>query len=63
MQKLIESLVKMQSELENPRFDSINPHFRSKYASLAEIRNTITPVLTKHGFAVIQIPVNKDGMI
>jgi hypothetical protein len=41
--------------------DSVNPHFRSKFASLAGVRNTVVPVLAKHGFAVVQ-RISGDGL-
>jgi len=34
-------LAKALSALKNPAFDSKNPHFQSKYASLAGVRNAI----------------------
>jgi hypothetical protein len=50
------ALVAAQAELRNPAFDSVNPHFKSKFASLAGVRDTVTPVLTKHGLSVTQWP-------
>jgi hypothetical protein len=49
-----QDLVAAHTELQNPALDSENPHFRSKFASLAGVRNTVVPVLAKHGFAVVQ---------
>jgi hypothetical protein len=43
-----------QKEIANPKFDSTNPHFKSKFASLAAVRNAIIPVFAKHGLSVIQ---------
>ena len=40
--------------MKNASLNKINPHFHSKYADLAEIRDTVMPTLTKHGFAVVQ---------
>jgi hypothetical protein len=54
LKQIVSALVKAQSELKNPTFDSTNPFFKQKYASLAGVRDTIMPVLTKHGIAVIQ---------
>lgn len=45
---LASALVRVQEELTNPSFDSTNPHFKSKYVSLAKLRDHVTPVLTKH---------------
>lgn len=49
-----EALAKAQAEMLNPEFDSQNPHFRSRFASLASVRNAVVPVLAKHGIAVTQ---------
>lgn len=57
------ALVKAQSELKNPKLDATNPHFRSKFASLACVRDTVTPVFTKHGIAIIQnLVTNEQGV-
>lgn len=52
--ELFAALAKAQGELENASKNSANPHFRSKYADLAEVLNTIRPSLSKHGIALIQ---------
>lgn len=52
--ELSKDLAQAQTELKNPGLDSTNPHFKSKFASLANIRNTVTAVFAKHGIAVIQ---------
>lgn len=51
-----------QGEVENADKNSTNPHFRSKYADLAEILNTVRPVLSKHGLSVMQFPSFSDGV-
>ena len=52
---LIEALAAAQGEIENAPLNKQNPHFQSKYADLAAIRNAVTPALTKHGLAVTQV--------
>lgn len=52
-----------QTELKNASFDKINPHFKSKYATLAQVRDTTAPVLAKHGLAVIQVTDMIDGAL
>lgn len=54
--KLFEALATAQGRLENASKNSANPHFRSKYADLAEILNTVRPVFSAHGLSVIQFP-------
>jgi hypothetical protein len=39
--------------MKNAKLNKVNPHFKSKYADLAEIRDTVTPALSKHGIAVV----------
>jgi hypothetical protein len=57
------ALSKAQNELENADKNAANPHFRSKYADLAEILNTVRPTLSKHGLAVSQHPAFAEGMV
>lgn len=54
--KLAAALAKAQGEVDNAAKNAENPHFRSKYADLAEVINTVRPVLAKHGLAVTQWP-------
>lgn len=54
--KLTEALTKAQAEMQNPEFDKLNPHFKSKYASLPTVRSAVLPVLNKHGLALTQFP-------
>jgi hypothetical protein len=58
---LASALAKAQAELKNPQFDSNNPHFKSKYASLAAVRDAVIPTLSKHGLSVSQWPIFVDG--
>lgn len=48
------ALVNIAMELKNPGFDSTNPHYKNRYASLAGARNTIVPIAAKHGVAHLQ---------
>jgi hypothetical protein len=52
--ELAAALAKAQLAMQNPRFDKVNPAFRSPYASLAAIRDAVIPMLTAHGIAVVQ---------
>jgi len=56
------ALVSMQAEAQHANFDSKNPHFKSKYASLAEVIDTAKPVLAKHGLAVVQLPAFRENI-
>ena len=52
--ELYAALAKAQGEITNAMKDSTNPHFKSDYASLASILDTVKPALSKHGIAVFQ---------
>lgn len=52
--ELFAALAKAQGEVENASKSSSNPHFRSKYADLAEVLNTVRPVFSKHGLSIVQ---------
>ena len=58
---LAKALLGAQLEMKNPGFDSENPHFRSRFASLATVRETVIPVLLKHGLVLTQLPKASDG--
>ena len=61
--QLATALALAQGEIENASKTSSNPHFRSRYADLAEIINTIRPVFSKYGLAVVQSPSYADGLV
>lgn len=54
--ELFTALAKAQAEVENASKSSSNPHFKSKYADLAEVLNTVRPVFSKHGLSIVQAP-------
>lgn len=59
---LAAALAKAQGEVENASKNAANPHFKSRYADLAEVLNTVRPVFAKHGLAVTQFPSFADGI-
>lgn len=61
MNKLATALVAFQAECPSVPYDSVNPHFKSRFASLAAIHRVIQPILAKHGLAVVQMPISEDG--
>jgi hypothetical protein len=61
--ELAGALAKAQGEMKNAAFDKVNPHFKNKYATLAAIRDAITPTLTKNGISVIQPTVMGEGVL
>lgn len=58
---LAASLAKAQSELKNPAFDSTNPHFKNKFASLVAVRAAVLPILNKNGLTISQFPKCGEG--
>jgi hypothetical protein len=59
--QLATALAKAQSEMENAKKDSVNPHFRAAYADLASIWDAARAVLGKHGLAVVQTIRAENG--
>jgi hypothetical protein len=51
---LAKALVAAQAELEPVKKDATNPHFKSKYASLDTLIETVRPILLKHGLVILQ---------
>lgn len=59
--ELAKALAAAQAEMGDAAKDGKNPHFRSSYATLAEVRRVVVPALAKHGIAVTQLPAVTDG--
>jgi len=60
---LAKALSAAQVELTNPTLNKVNPHYKSKYADLASVLNSVRPVLGKHGIAIMQITETLDAAI
>lgn len=56
MKNLATALCAFQAEVGNIPKDSVNPFYKSKYASLESVITTIKPILTKHGLSFSQLP-------
>lgn len=52
--KTFDLLVAAQADMENPPLDSVNPHFKNKYASLPKIIDIVRKALNKHGLFLSQ---------
>lgn len=60
---LSKAYVAAQADLKNAAFDKENPHFKSRYATLAGVRDAVAPILSKHGLAVLQgTDVRPEGL-
>lgn len=58
--KLADALAKAQAEITSASKDRENPHFRSRYATLASVQDACRGPLTKNGLAVMQL-VSSEG--
>jgi hypothetical protein len=54
------ALAAAQAEMKNATMNKVNPHFKSRYADLAGIRDTVIPSLSKHGISVAQMTAVTD---
>lgn len=59
---LAKAIALSQLHVENALKSSTNPHFKSKYADLAEILNTVRPVFSANGIAIVQTPTFESGI-
>ena len=57
------NFVEFLNTIGNVTADKVNPHFRSKYSSLAEILDTIKEHASKHNLAVRQMIQSEDGRV
>jgi len=54
------ALAKAQSAMKNAALNKVNPHFKSKFADLASVRDAVTSALNANGIAVVQT-IDHDG--
>ena len=60
---LAKALAAAQGDMENPTKNAVNPHFKNKYADLAELTRATRPVLASHGLAISQWLGYEDGKV
>ena len=58
-QRLAAALAAMR----NPELDGVNPHFRSKYATLESVLKAIRPALHKQGLALTQTVTTNERVV
>jgi len=58
MKNLASALMEFQAAVGPVFEDETNPHFKSRFASLASIMSTIRPHLREHGLSVMQFPIS-----
>lgn len=59
--ELAAALAKAQAEIKNATLNKTNPHFKSRYADLAAVRDAVTAPLAKQGLALIQATTMDDS--
>ncbi len=59
--ELAAALAAAQGEMQNAPLNKVNPHFKSRYADLAAIRDATIPALSKHGLSLTQQPVFSEA--
>ena len=52
---LAAAFAKAQGEIRNPSFDSVNPHFKNRYASLASHVDAVRAALPRFGLSVVPL--------
>lgn len=58
---LAEALVAFQADAPKIALDAENPHFRSKFPSLAGVMDTVRPALAKQSLGLMQLPSVVEG--
>lgn len=59
--ELAAALAKAQGAMGNAPFNKTNPHFKSKYADLASVRDAVTPHLAANGLSLVQTTMPGNG--
>ena len=62
LKDLATALAKAQGIVRGATRDSLNPHFRSKYADLASVWEACRDALTQNGLSVVQLPGYTEGV-
>jgi hypothetical protein len=61
--ELIKALTKAQGNFGKAVFDKVNPHFKSKYASLDSVHDAIKEPLALHGLAISHLLSYREGTL
>jgi len=57
------ALAKAHIEIDNPELDGVNPHFKSRFSTLAAVLNAVRKPLAKHGIALLQSVAIEEGRV
>ena len=61
--ELAAALAKAQLKIKNATLNKINPHFKSKYADLAAVRDAVTGPLAEQGLSITQMTGESEGKL
>jgi hypothetical protein len=61
--ELAKALAAANGHIKNPNLDAVNPHFKSRYASLGAIINAVRAPLAAHGISAVQTVSNDGGSV
>lgn len=61
--ELATALAKAQGEIEGAEKDARNPHFNSRFSSLASVRAAFRDALSKNGLSIVQLPEHDDKQV
>lgn len=57
------ALVRVQGAIVNPKKDTANPFFKSKYADLAGVWDSVRSLLSENGLVFLQLPTTDDNRV
>ena len=57
------ALAKAHLEIENPELDGVNPHFKSRFSTLAAVLNAVRKPLARNGIAMMQSVAIEEGRV
>lgn len=60
---LWKAFIEFQKEFKGMKPDATNPFFKSSYITLDGILETVRPILSKHGLAILQEATGEDGSV
>lgn len=63
IKELSGALAKFQSAVGNVSKDGVNPYFKSKYATLENVVNTVRKPLAENGLSFCQFPVGENELV
>lgn len=61
--EIAKAIAQAQAQLDNVSKNSVNPHFKSKYADLAAAADAARPAFAAAGVAIIQAPTTRGHLV